>query len=342
MEKFYSVTRPILSDTTIGTNPRKLFYLPEDVLEWAARVCYKSTHNFHESTDFLTKKVVEQGHLDILEHGYLGIKARALAEYSVNDLYYFAYIMKHAYPFMGIVIDPADRAVQLNANVRVWHELYKNDFDQIRGLISLQDMQELILALTNMYSKVFTVPTYLETQDKNQIGKQIRSEYAEKNLAGYNCYQTSTGANVILLSKTNKSSYTNQYHATFQLNGVSRALTHQLVRHRLLSFSQQSQRYVDGTNFQYVTPHVDPDSKKIVSDTVTTINEAYRKLRQAGVKKQDARCLLPNAAVTEIVVSGERAGWEHFLKLRTAKDAQDEIRQVALAIQEILESDNGS
>ena len=127
--------------------------------------------------------------------------------------------------------------------------------------------------------------------------------------------------------------------ATFRVKGASRAFTHQLVRHRLCSFSQQSQRYVEETGFQSVTPDsvtAHPEARKIFQDHLDASRDAYRRLRDLGIPKEDARFVLPNAAVSEIVVSANFRQWRHILKLRGHKSAQWEIRRFAVQIARIL------
>ena len=121
--------------------------------------------------------------------------------------------------------------------------------------------------------------------------------------------------------------------ATFLAKGVSRALTHQLVRHRLCSFSQRSQRFVDEAAFSYVTP---PSFTKTqanrYSDMMMRLGKLYVELLNEGVKKEDARFLLPNACHSVITVTANFREWRHILKLRGSKKAQWEIRTMALEI----------
>ena len=344
MEKIYTITQPILSDPLIGSNPRKLFHIPQDVLEWGGRICYRSTPKFRTSPDFI-QKIISVEHLDVLEHGYAGFLMNVEEEYGVDSYYYFYHQMNQKYPYLRVDLHPAAKKIGIYGNFRAWHQLYENDFTQIWGMFGRKDMQELILTLSNLAPNVFPVPSWLVSQNENNsIGGEIRREHAMQmaNQKGFNCRVTSSGANVMLLGKTNSINGTDRYHATFQFNGISRALSHQLVRHRVLSFSQESQRYVDGTNFQYVLPNVDNESKEDIKETINFINEKYRNMRNRKVKKEDARCILPNAAVTQIVVSGEEFGWRHFIEQRTASDAQPEIREVALIVQDMLGDKNGS
>ena len=128
-------------------------------------------------------------------------------------------------------------------------------------------------------------------------------------------------------------------YATFLIEGVSRACTHQLVRHRLASYSQQSQRYVNEEGFDYVVPHTvekDAEAKKKYDDAVESARKAYKDLIDSGVPKEDARFLLPNAASTKIVVSMNFRELRHFIQIRSAKGAQWEIRELANEILMIL------
>ena len=127
--------------------------------------------------------------------------------------------------------------------------------------------------------------------------------------------------------------------ATFLVEGVSRACTHQLVRHRIASYSQQSQRYVNEEGFEYVTPPTvteRPGAKKAFDEAVEASRVAYKRLIEAGIPKEDARFLLPNATATKIVVTMNFRELRHFIKLRGAKDAQWEIRQLAMEMLRLL------
>lgn len=119
---------------------------------------------------------------------------------------------------------------------------------------------------------------------------------------------------------------------TFAISGVSRALTHQLVRHRMASYSQQSQRYVKLTRPGYVTPPTvkgNAEAQKLFKETVESTFKAYRQLMELGVPTEDARYVLPNAAETNLIVSMNARELLHFLELRLCLHAQWEIRSLA-------------
>ena len=123
---------------------------------------------------------------------------------------------------------------------------------------------------------------------------------------------------------------------TFAIDNVSRVLTHQLVRHRLASYSQQSQRYVKlQTDFSIDNYVIPPKIKKnklayskyevILSD----IQKSYNELVDLGIEPEDARFVLPNAAKTRIVVTMNCVALLHFFDLRSCSLAQWEIRNLS-------------
>lgn len=128
---------------------------------------------------------------------------------------------------------------------------------------------------------------------------------------------------------------------TFAIDGVSRALTHQLVRHRLASYNQQSQRYVsysDEPTF-IVPPAVDADPavREAFLQACGSAYLEYRALIEAGVAAEDARYLLPNAMETKIVVTMNIRELLHFFELRCCRRAQWEIRELALMMLDLAE-----
>lgn len=144
---------------------------------------------------------------------------------------------------------------------------------------------------------------------------------------------------------------------TVLIEGVSRALTHELVRHRHLSYSQLSQRYVDESNVAFVlppeiaegTPAFDiwkASCERALDDYRTllarieeqVVDEPSATLRRKRAR-QTARSLLPNAAETKIVVTGNARAWRHFIELRGSSGAEAEIRVLARQMLELLRAE---
>lgn len=119
---------------------------------------------------------------------------------------------------------------------------------------------------------------------------------------------------------------------TFEINGVSRALTHQLVRHRIASYSQQSQRYVTMENVEFVCPPAIEENSalKMLWDNWTkNTMDFYKLLQDEGLKNEDARFVLPNACTSKIIMTMNCRSLLQFFEERCCGKAQWEIRELA-------------
>ena len=136
--------------------------------------------------------------------------------------------------------------------------------------------------------------------------------------------------------------------ATFYITGVSRALTHELIRHRHLSYSQLSQRFVDESDANIVIPPAARGSEKLTwefDNAATGARHSYRELAEAlldsGLTRKQAReaarAVLPNMVETRIVVTGNLRAWHEVIERRTAPDADAEFQQVAGMIRQELQ-----
>lgn len=126
---------------------------------------------------------------------------------------------------------------------------------------------------------------------------------------------------------------------TFAIEGISRACSHQLVRHRIASYNQQSQRYVQ---FEESPVFIVPPSikgtkyEKIFNEGVKKAYDLYFELLSQNVEAEDARYILPNATETKIVVTMNARSLLHFLTLRCCSRAQWEIRELAMQMFDIV------
>jgi thymidylate synthase (FAD) len=124
---------------------------------------------------------------------------------------------------------------------------------------------------------------------------------------------------------------------TFGIEGISRACSHQLVRHRIASFSQQSQRYVKMRECDITTPSSilrNPQAADKFRQAVEQIQSVYGELLDAGLPAEDARYILPNAAETKIVMTANARSLLNFFELRLCTRAQWEIRELAALMRE--------
>ncbi|MCW4036119.1 MAG: FAD-dependent thymidylate synthase, partial [Candidatus Bathyarchaeota archaeon] len=119
---------------------------------------------------------------------------------------------------------------------------------------------------------------------------------------------------------------------TFAVEGISRACSHQLVRHRLASFSQKSQRYVQVKKLEehvVVPKTIEERAPQIFSGFIEAASGFYRELLDNGVPKEDARFILPNATETSLLVTMDGRAILHFFGLRCCNRSQWEIRAIA-------------
>lgn len=198
--------------------------------------------------------------------------------------------------------------------------------------------------------------------DKMQVELLSRTENAEALIysAFKQCYSTKSSAEVFhSTSKENSNKEISKFitdliesghtspveHVSFSfgVSGVSRALTHQLVRHRIASYSQQSQRYVNSFDFEYITPVA------IKKDMLMNIkyqalmkdisNLYHTMLKDAKIDAEDARYMLPNSTTTKIVITMNCRALLNFFEHRCCTRAQWEIRSLANKMLNICKSE---
>ena len=184
--------------------------------------------------------------------------------------------------------------------------------------------------------------------------------------AGRQCYeswskpnpQTAKNADYIR-SLITKGHYSVLEHVdvAFRIRKVSRVLSHQLVRHRHLCFSQRSERFVDEDDCTIIIPSIindDPELRDAFLRSVRDARETYRYLKtklreklrdfpdktlQKKMANEAARYVLPNATETRLVMSGNLRAWRHFVHMRSALAAGPEIRKLALKVLRILQDE---
>lgn len=142
--------------------------------------------------------------------------------------------------------------------------------------------------------------------------------------------------------------YNNGHHScfehiyfTFKIEGISRACSHQLVRHRMCSFTQRSQRYCNEGEFQFVTPHSVFYKSAIGSydSAMYEIAERYEGLQLTGMPNEDARYVLPNACTTELYLSCNLREMIHIANERLCCKAQWEIRELVQKMVSLVDAD---
>lgn len=234
-----------------------------------------------------------------------------------------------------------------------------------------QIYHEPIVSLISRQEIVY--PAHLAWRSDTEIPAQAIAE-----LAGRNCYQSYSegtglgGGHKTIQGRTTNEAYlanilrTQHFsvleHAVWGIlvEGVSRALSHELIRHRHLSVSQLSQRFVEESEVAFVRPpEIDPESPafEIWRDGCAQALQSYRSLlaamtgwvtaRAVGETKtsllkrsrQAARAVLPNATETKLVLTGNARAWRHFIDLRATEGADTEIRRLAVSLLRLLQGE---
>lgn len=123
---------------------------------------------------------------------------------------------------------------------------------------------------------------------------------------------------------------------SFSIEGLSRAALAQLTRHRTFSFNVESMRYVDAKNFNFVVPeleYLEENNREEMQETFRNmfqaLKESYSDLIELGIKKEDARAILPQATTCNLIVTCDLHNFRNFLRQRLCVHAQSEIRELA-------------
>lgn len=153
------------------------------------------------------------------------------------------------------------------------------------------------------------------------------------------CYQSKSNDKEGLLNKIIKAGHLSILeHAnfTFLIKDISRVASHQLVRHRIASFTQQSHRYTKAAGF-FAPEKIQQNAqaKKIFDELTKKAQSAYEELLNLGLPKEDARYVLPCAIVSDIIVTMNARELLHFFTLRTCQKAQKEIQDIAIEMLKI-------
>ena len=160
--------------------------------------------------------------------------------------------------------------------------------------------------------------------------------------AASNCYNSEATGDGKIMRHCIKSGHTSVIEFcdfTFHIEGISRALSHQLVRHRMASYAQRSQRYCSEDGFGYVIPKSIENhdgAHNYYVGLMKMINEAYKLLQENGIPNEDARMILPNACETVIEVKMNLRALMNFMNERLCTCAQWEIRELALAMKKAI------
>ena len=276
---------------------------PGRKIEYAGRVCYKSQDKISEdSYERFIKGIVNRGHTSVLEHErkMFAIPANVFCENSYEEMFEFEH-------YFNITVNTSGMPTHffVSGNIRAWYELLNGE----KSIMYQEETKVLKNFLHKDYPYLFEIDENEDVRDDN-ILYDLDAEKICDNLSAHKAY-------------------------TFEIVG-SRSFTHQIVRHRSLSFSQESQRYCNysGDKFNHSIRFI--KSESVDENVLKIIENSYFKAIENGAKPEDARQILPNCAASTIVVTGTINDWKKFLHLRVDNHAQKEIREIAESIMSYL------
>jgi thymidylate synthase ThyX len=309
---------------------------PEAIMEFAGRVCYRSTARMGTAPEFIAARVRE-GHEDIIEHVVVTVRVTN----SVEPLYWRTR-NRHCE-----VTDVGANTWIVSGNTRVWLDFFRHG-------VALEALPILKAVAPSVFAEFKSEIGDWKFEDWaiGRLGDWAQPSISNLQSPNHSIPQSLLPAQlgpmrVTLLGYTRPlldapALLADHGAATFFFEGISRTCTHQLVRHRLASFSQESQRYVELSKggWQAIIPPAVADNTTAMAELTEfwRIAEAkYARLRELGIRKEDARFLLPNAAETRIITTMNFAAWQHFLWLRAVdKAAQWEIRAMGQEVLKML------
>ena len=308
------IIRPLVETwPVVGIDPQSVM----QHIERAGRVCYKSEDRItNESHKQFIGNVIERGHTAVLEHGSLIIYATGDTEnylYALRDAVHFEQFM-----CLTRVIDPVRqvfKGVYVSGNIRAWREVIETG---LKGYLWIPSALEAILG---QYGPLF----------EDLLSINLRQPGWKR--PAYNPSECH------VVNQKNLYPYERMTHAFYTVKFVcDRGVSHEIVRHRLASYCQESTRYCNYSNakFYHELTFIKPcffdeedERYQIWKDTCKTIEAAYFDLLNAGASAQEARSVLPNSLKTEIVMTARADEWLWFFKLRTAEAAHPQMREVA-------------
>lgn len=286
-------------------------------IELAGRTCYNSQNLITEdSYKKFIKNIISRGHTSVIEHSNIIIKYYSTYEIEDAEFVYEWLLARKGATNAHVWItfeygEEGEYFIMMSGNARAWVDFLREEIDD--HLMDSDDhIKNIYLNLHKAYPEIFG-------EDRGLPWVETELTFlTEEEAAAINIVHTSYTFKIV----------------------TSRDITHQLVRHRVLSFSQQSQRYVNfsleknGGEISYIEPRIEVGTQTY-EDWKTecqNIENLYNGLIDDGLDPEVARCILPNCTASIIYITGHFLDWQHFLNLRLDAHAQLEIQELAKEI----------
>jgi thymidylate synthase (FAD) len=262
---------------------------PQQIIEIAGRTCYQSEKEpiTDETASKFVRMIMRNKHFSVIEHAWVGF----IFPYQGHSY------LEYFYPYSKFLFKTErEKDSLISGNLETWKKIY------LSGKLEKSNLPDYLLRL---YPDIFlAIPLGFSNQTLSFQAKPITH----------------------IDQLESKQEILNHIALTVQFNNVSRGVTHELVRHRIPVYSQESTRYVDESNLIAVAP---PHKKEFLLKIWFKLNEwFYRILIRKGWHPQDARQVLPIGTKAQIVASCNLLEWQYIFKMRTTKPAHWEIRRV--------------
>ena len=290
---------------------------PEELIELCGRICYDSQDKIAPGTaQEFCKMLFKNGHTSVFEHANIILevswKVECRLAWAARD-----YCIKTGLPSF-LRFDRLDginhRRHFVSGNVRAWNNMFNS-----LSAGSWIGFPECVLEALRVYPALF---------DTQRWKQKLRSSSGTKDFK----------ATVVLPSRLPKWARERHTTATFFIT-CDRGISHELVRHRAASFSQQSTRYCKANKsgeIEIIMPSDVCMSEENLLYTLSGVDEAYNEAIEYGVKPQAARSVLPTCLATKLYMTMTLERWRDFLKLRTSPAAHPDMRVIAKQIQRQL------
>lgn len=334
------------------------------LIEYAGRTCYKSFQNISATSyqNFI-EKIVASGHESVIEHSNMVyVVFKKSCELKGTDCPDINRVLIDVMLCNRLISISETKAFYvISGNIRMFKDLIRKYFEvkRLNGKTNqiMDDIYQSFYRLPKYYfvdmvkdfpdfideskfkldervkeaapkSKIIRINDYLSVLNQDYFSLKVKG-FIVRTLTGNEVRRVSLPIN--LLKKHNR--------LTVEIT-APRYITHQLVRHRMASYSQSSQRYVDESNGRCYTPQsiIDKGYEMTATNLYNQCLVTYSTMKNMGVLKEDARAVLPNAMMSTIVMTATIEEFEHMCKERSSKAAQSFFREyIAKPIKEYID-----
>lgn len=268
-------------------------------IELCGRVCYKSENRItDDSAETFVKNLIRRGHESVLEHVQIIIKI-----IDKSDVQKFTEINDEIFNCFGWVnmlrMTNQNGRYIISGNVRMWRDFMRRVSPAV-VFAPLELLHGVLFDDVNKTPTLNTTTAEIITTDELQTDDEFNT------------------------------------HATETVRFIcDRGISHEIVRHRMASFSQESTRYCNyAGDITFIAP---PFACLEWVKSMEYAEKSYNEMTRKGLTPQECRSVLPNSTKTELIMTATRDNWKHFFELRTAAAAHPQMREIAVPLRDEME-----